>query len=128
LCRRIWNRKSPYLCTMTFRRVVPARLPEYELLDTGGFEKLERFGKYVLRRPEPQAVWDKAMTESEWQKRAHASFFRKGEKDADAGNWQVKPGMLDRIQTCWYISRTGRKLGLYRRQPCQMQRGTSACA
>ncbi len=94
------NNNSPYLCTMTFRRVVPAHLPEYELLDTGGFEKLERFGKYVLRRPEPQAVWDKAMSESEWQKRAHASFFRKGEKDAEAGNWQVKPGMPDR----WMVS------------------------
>lgn len=85
---------------MTFRRVVPTHLPDYELLDTGVFEKLERFGKYVLRRPEPQAVWDKAMPESEWQKRAHASFFRKGEKDAEAGSWQVKPGMPDR----WMVS------------------------
>lgn len=94
------SESAPYLCIMTFRRVVPARLPEYELLDTGGFEKLERFGKYVLRRPEPQAVWDKAMPESEWQKQAHASFFRKGEKDAESGNWQVKPGMPDR----WMVS------------------------
>ena len=30
---------------------------DYELIDTGGFEKLERVGGYVLRRPEPQAVW-----------------------------------------------------------------------
>ena len=33
--------------------------PDYELLDCGGFEKLERFGEYVLARPEPQAVWGK---------------------------------------------------------------------
>ena len=28
---------------------------DYELIDTGGLEKLERFGKYTLARPEPQA-------------------------------------------------------------------------
>ena len=32
---------------------------DYELLDCGHFEKLERFGRYVLARPEPQAVWDR---------------------------------------------------------------------
>ena len=33
---------------------------DYELLDTGDFEKLERFGRYVTRRPEPQAPGQKA--------------------------------------------------------------------
>ena len=32
---------------------------DYELLDTGDFEKLERFGRYVTRRPEPQAICGK---------------------------------------------------------------------
>ena len=30
--------------------------PDYELIDSGDFEKLERFGRYVTRRPEPQAI------------------------------------------------------------------------
>jgi 23S rRNA (cytosine1962-C5)-methyltransferase len=47
---------------------------EYELLDCGNFEKLERFGEFIFRRPEPQAVWDKAWSEQEWQKLAHARF------------------------------------------------------
>lgn len=47
---------------------------DYELLDCGNFEKLERFGEFVFRRPEPQAVWDKVWTEQEWQKLAHARF------------------------------------------------------
>lgn len=81
---------------MSFSRVIPAVLPEYELLDSGDFEKLERFGKYVLRRPEPQAVWSKSMPEAEWAKAAHATFTRKGERDAESGNWQLKPGMPDR--------------------------------
>ena len=53
--------------------------PEYELIDSGDFEKLERFGAYVLRRPEPQALWSKSMPEAEWVKLAHASFSRKSE-------------------------------------------------
>ena len=36
---------------------------DYELLDSGNFEKLERFGRYVLRRPEPKALWDKTLSE-----------------------------------------------------------------
>lgn len=91
-----WLRE--YLCPMSFQRIVPADLPDYELIDTGGFEKLERFGKYVLRRPEPQAVWDKALPESVWEKQCHAAFFRRSEKDAEAGNWQLKTGMPDRWQ------------------------------
>ena len=38
---------------------------DYELIDVGGFEKLERFGKYITIRPEPQAIWDKILPESE---------------------------------------------------------------
>lgn len=79
-----------------FRRISPEILPEYELLDTGGGEKLERFGKYVLRRPEPQAVWNKTLDERDWQKLADASFSRKSEKDSENGNWQLKKGMPDR--------------------------------
>ncbi len=42
----------------------PQQFNDYELLDCGNFEKLERFGKYITIRPEPQAVWDKQWTES----------------------------------------------------------------
>ena len=37
----------------------PTAWTDYELIDSGDFEKLERFGKYLTIRPEPQAVWDK---------------------------------------------------------------------
>ena len=36
---------------------------DYELIDTGDFEKLERFGRYVTRRPEPQAIWRRTLSE-----------------------------------------------------------------
>ena len=37
---------------------------DYELIDTGDFEKLERFGQYVARRPEPQAIWRRSLPEA----------------------------------------------------------------
>lgn len=53
-----------------------ARWPDYELIDCGDFEKLERFGSYVLIRPEPQAVWSRRWGTDEWNKLAHAQFIR----------------------------------------------------
>lgn len=55
---------------------------DYELIDCGGFEKLERFGKYVLIRPEPQAIWNKRLPEAEWEKQAHARYTREKQKKA----------------------------------------------
>jgi 23S rRNA (cytosine1962-C5)-methyltransferase len=52
----------------------PEQHTEYQLIDTGGFEKLERFGPYILSRPEPQAIWDKSMTEKEWADQSNAVF------------------------------------------------------
>ena len=41
----------------------PQNWKDYELLDSGRGAKLERFGEYVLARPEPKALWDKSMTD-----------------------------------------------------------------
>jgi len=78
---------------------------EYELIDTGNREKLERFGKYILIRPEPQAVWQKSMPESEWERLSHARYVRvKGKKTAgdeyERGSWVRKPKMPEQ----WNIS------------------------
>ncbi|GAB2770365.1 23S rRNA (cytosine1962-C5)-methyltransferase [Hymenobacter luteus] len=63
---------------------------DYELIDAGNFEKLERFGKHILARPEPQAIWDPHLPASEWQ-RANAIFTReKGSQER--GQWKIKPG------------------------------------
>lgn len=69
-------------------------IPDYELLDTGEGEKLERFGRYVVRRPEPQAVWRKSLAEREWLK-ADASFLR-DTKSEERGEWRLKPEMPSR--------------------------------
>jgi len=62
----------------------PQHFADYELLDCGNFEKLERFGKYITIRPEPQAVWDKLWTQQEWEKRAHLKFTS---TSSSAGKW-----------------------------------------
>ena len=48
-----------------YKQLTP-NIPDYELLDTGVGEKLERFGRYVVLRPEPQAIWRKSLPTSEW--------------------------------------------------------------
>lgn len=55
---------------------------DYELLDSGDGDKLERFGDVVLARPDPQALWKKNLSEEEWKK-AQGSFSREG----NDGSW-----------------------------------------
>lgn len=70
----------------------PEYFPDYELLDCGDFEKLERFGKYITIRPEPQAVWSRKLSEKDWEKKAHVKFIP---KSSSAGNWQKIKEMPD---------------------------------
>jgi len=76
---------------------------DYELLDSGAGEKLERFGAYVLARPEPKALWDKSLPEAEWRKLAHTTFtpgagFGKAGKE-DSGTWN----RLRKMDDQWWI-------------------------
>lgn len=64
--------------------LTPTHWKDYELIDCGDFEKLERFGNLVLCRPEPQAVWKKVLSEQEWKKATHIRF--KG-RSATTGEW-----------------------------------------
>lgn len=84
----------------------PGNFNDYELIDSGGFEKLERFGKYIVARPEPQAVWDKNISEKEWNSLANA-YFKKDKsaktdsfENTERGEWIVKKGMPDQ----WFVN------------------------
>ena len=79
--------------------ITPAPWPEYELIDSGNFQKLERFGEFILARPEPQAIWDKSLSDDEWERRAHATF-RRDRQSPERGDWQISPDMRDP----WYVS------------------------
>jgi 23S rRNA (cytosine1962-C5)-methyltransferase len=76
---------------LNFKLLHPSSWTDYELLDSGDFEKLERFGKYILIRPEPQAIWTKSLSEQDWKKMAHAKFVRE-QKDKFRFTDDVKGG------------------------------------
>lgn len=86
----------------------------YELIDSGSGRKLERFGKVVIDRPEPQALWRRTKEEVVWS-RAHAVFSASRE-DEEKGKWRfdkpvpeswpVRAGdvtMLCRLQGLWHV-------------------------
>lgn len=77
---------------------------DYELIDSGNYEKLERFGKYIIARPEPQAVWNKSLSEKDWLDMPNAYFKKEKGKSTQDGNergeWKQHKGMPDQ----WLIS------------------------
>ncbi|MEI6304436.1 MAG: class I SAM-dependent methyltransferase [Candidatus Taylorbacteria bacterium] len=73
---------------------------DYELIDSGEGEKLERFGEVVLSRPDPQSLWQKSLSQDEWKK-AIGHFDRRG----NDGVWTMKNGKIDR----WPIEAAGLK-------------------
>jgi 23S rRNA (cytosine1962-C5)-methyltransferase len=72
--------------------LTPDHWNDYELLDSGNFEKLERFGKYITIRPEPQAIWKPALQGKDWMKQAHVKFIQ---KSSAAGDWKKLKDMPD---------------------------------
>lgn len=57
---------------------------DYEVIDTSKGEKLERWGNYILLRPDPQVLWDTPKTNPAWKKlNAHYHRSKKG-----GGEWE----------------------------------------
>jgi 23S rRNA (cytosine1962-C5)-methyltransferase len=84
----------------------PSSWKDYELIDSGDFEKLERFGKYILIRPEPQAIWKKVLTDQDWKRMAHAKFVREQKDkfrftDDVKGGWSKDPKMPESWQVAY---------------------------
>ena len=64
---------------------LPTKWTDYELLDCGRSERLERWGDQILIRPDPQAIWNKAGHKL-WN-RANARYQR---SSTGGGSWQIK--------------------------------------
>ncbi len=79
----------------------PQNFNDYELLDCGDFQKLERFGNYITIRPEPQAVWDPRWTMNEWEQKAHVKFIP---QSSAAGIWKKLKTMPDQWQIKYGIN------------------------
>ncbi len=93
--------------------ISPSSWIDYELIDSGNFEKLERFGDYHLIRPEPQAIWNSSLSQEDWKRLATAHFnreqkdnFRFGEDIK--GGWKKYKSMPD----SWEIKYGYNKLSL----------------
>lgn len=57
---------------------------DYEVIDTSSGEKLERWGKYTLLRPDPQVIWDTPKKNKKWkQLNGHYHRSHKG-----GGEWE----------------------------------------
>ena len=87
---------------------------DYEVIDTGNGEKLERWGRVILRRPDPQTIWP-PQNEALWSKcDAHYHRSAKG-----GGEWEF----MKRLPERWEIGYKG--LRFYVRPPAS---STPACS
>lgn len=81
---------------------------DYELLDSGEGEKLERFGGAVLRRPDPQALWSKGLIPEKWDK-ASARFVNSGR----AGVWKKGVDLSNsELPDSWPVTLSGLTFGI----------------
>jgi len=64
----------------------PTDWTDYELLDTGDGEKLERFGSYTMVRPDPRTLWTKNLPDEQWS--AAAATYKR--LDPKSGLWETK--------------------------------------
>lgn len=91
---------------------------DYELIAAGGGEKLERWGEYVLRRPDPQAIWPRTGDVGIWE-RADAHYHR---SSSGGGSWEFKRKLPEKWtisygKLSFYIQPTGFKhTGLFPEQ------------
>ena len=60
---------------------------DYEVIDCSGGEKLERWGKYILVRPDPQVIWDTDKKAPQWRKMN--GHYHRSSKAAASGNSSV---------------------------------------
>ena len=81
---------------------------DYELIDARRGEKLERWGNYILRRPDPQIVWDipKEKMSNLWDK-ADACYIR---SNTGGGHWEVNR----KLPESWNIKYNNLTFGIKR--------------
>ncbi|MBX9592208.1 MAG: class I SAM-dependent methyltransferase [Hyphomonadaceae bacterium] len=80
---------------LCLRVVATAGFADYALLDCGDGRKLERFGRFTVERPEPQALWRPVLEPGQWL-RADATFkSTAAEEDGEGGRWRQNNPLPD---------------------------------
>ena len=87
------DRQSPMPPPDRLNLITSEGFTDYALLDCGAGRKLERFGKIIVDRPEPQALWQPRLAKAEWAK-ANAVFSASGEDD-EKGKWRIDKAVPD---------------------------------
>lgn len=64
--------------------IISSNWKDYEVIDTSGGEKLERWGDYYLVRPDPQVIWDTPRTDRHW-KNPNGHYHR---SNKGGGEWE----------------------------------------
>lgn len=73
---------------------------DYALLDSGNGRKLERYGRVIVDRPEPQALWSPSLPEAKWAA-ADAIFTDSGGEDSETGKWKLNKDVADTWTVKW---------------------------
>lgn len=100
----------------TFTLLESAKWADYDLLDSGDGQKLERFGPYRFVRPEVQALWSKRLPAAEWNG-AHATFQPTGEESG--GHWKFQQPVPEKWRirydkiSFYAMTTPGRHLGVF---------------
>lgn len=95
---------------------------DYELLDSGGGARLERFGKFLLVRPDAEAVWRPGLPSSTWE---HAQAVYQPAAEENGGHWtfrQPLPGrwlMAYQGLRFWVQTGGSRHVGIFPEQAVQ---------
>jgi len=77
--------------------IIAKNWKDYEIIDMADGQKLERWGKYILSRPDPQIIWKKKNFPDEWKK-ADAVYHR---SKTGGGGWQYKTKLPEAWDICY---------------------------
>jgi 23S rRNA (cytosine1962-C5)-methyltransferase len=102
--------------------VKPPIWRDYELLDSGNGQKLERFGSHLLIRPEAEAIWKPVGDEKDWQ---HAEATFQPSPEENGGHWQFQKPLPEEWQmkysglSCLVKLSNSRHVGIFPEQAPQ---------
>lgn len=77
--------------------LIPTNWKDYELIDASNGEKLERWGKYILLRPDPTVIWDNGNLKEKYKGKIDAIYYRSSK---GGGHWEN----LRKIPSTWIIN------------------------
>ena len=77
--------------------LVSSSFKDYELIDASNGEKLERWGKYILLRPDPTIIWDNGNLEEKYKGKIDAVYYR---SNKGGGHWEN----LRKLPSNWTVN------------------------